>query len=157
MGERGYTGLEKVYPDRDTPVPARRPKKGGLSQEQPERLISKVWLTAESAINRIEKFRACQEFFRNRPARHGVIRGCRAGLVNLRCPFSYCATGLQASEACSWGTPADTSDKVISLTTEAEAVAAQANTPSPWGVTSKQARSPAQQKSRADITAAATR
>lgn len=85
-GDRGYTGLEKVYPDRETIVPAKRPKKGQLSDEQREmnRLISKVRITAENVINRIKKFRACKEFFRNRPARHGVIWGCVAGLVNLR-------------------------------------------------------------------------
>lgn len=85
-GDRGSTGLEKVYPERETIVPAKRPKKGKLSGEQRElnRLISKVRITAENVINRIKKFRACKEFFRNQPARHGVIWGCVAGLVNLR-------------------------------------------------------------------------
>jgi len=32
-GYRGYTGLEKVYPDRETIVPTKRPKKGELSEE----------------------------------------------------------------------------------------------------------------------------
>lgn len=85
-GDRGYTGMEKVYPARETVVPAKRPKKGELSAEERElnRLISKVRITVENAINRIKKFRACKEFFRNQPARHGVIWGCVAGLVNLR-------------------------------------------------------------------------
>ncbi|WP_264778887.1 transposase [Deinococcus aetherius] len=85
-GDRGYTGLEKVYPERETIVPAKRPKKGELSLEQRElnRLISKVRITAENVINRMKKFRACKEFFRNEPKRHGVIWGCVAGLVNLR-------------------------------------------------------------------------
>lgn len=85
-GDRGYTGMQKVYPERETIVPAKRPKKGELSQEQRElnRLISKVRITAENAINRQGKFRACREFFRNQPARHGIIWGCVAGLVNLR-------------------------------------------------------------------------
>lgn len=85
-GDRGYTGLEKLYPERETIVPTKRPKKGELSDEQRElnRLISKVRITAENAINRIKKFRACKEFFRNEPKRHGVIWGCVAGLVNLR-------------------------------------------------------------------------
>ena len=61
-------------------------KRGELSDEQRElnRLISKVRITAENAINRQGKFRACKEFFRNHPAHHGVIWGCVAGLVNLR-------------------------------------------------------------------------
>ncbi|MBZ9749334.1 transposase [Deinococcus sp. HMF7604] len=85
-GDRGYTGIEKVYPDQETIVPAKRPRKGALSQEQRElnRLISKVRITAANVINRIKKFRACKEFFRNQPSRHGVIWGCVAGLVNLR-------------------------------------------------------------------------
>lgn len=85
-GDRGYTGMEKVYPDRETVVPAKRPKKGELSQEQRElnRLISKVRITVENVINRIMKFRACKAFFRNQPSRHGLIWGCVAGLVNLR-------------------------------------------------------------------------
>ncbi|ABF43883.1 Transposase (plasmid) [Deinococcus geothermalis DSM 11300] len=75
-----------VYPERETIVPAKRPKNGQLSEEQRElnRLISKVRITAENVINRIKKFRACKEFFRNQPSRHGVIWGCVAGLVNLR-------------------------------------------------------------------------
>lgn len=85
-GDRGYTGLAKVYPDRETIVPTKRPKKGELSDDDRElnRLISKVRITVENAINRIKKFRACKEFFRNHPVRHGVIWGCVAGLVNLR-------------------------------------------------------------------------
>lgn len=85
-GDRGYTGIRKIYPERETIVPAKRPKKGELSDEQRElnRLISKVRITAENAISRIKKFRACREFFRNQPSRHGVIWGCVAGLVNLR-------------------------------------------------------------------------
>ena len=85
-GDRGYTGIGKVYPQWETMVPTKRPKKGELSDEQRElnRLISKVRITAENAINRQGKFRACKEFFRNHPAHHGVIWGCVAGLVNLR-------------------------------------------------------------------------
>ncbi|MBB6018768.1 hypothetical protein HNQ04_004049 [Deinococcus radiopugnans ATCC 19172] len=85
-GDRGYTGIRKIYPERETIGPAKRPKKGELSDEQRElnRLISKVRITAENAISRIKKFRACREFFRNQPSRHGVIWGCVAGLVNLR-------------------------------------------------------------------------
>ncbi|PTA66309.1 transposase family protein [Deinococcus arcticus] len=85
-GDRGYTGLEKVYPGREIIVPAKRPRKGQLSDEQRElnRLISKVRITAENGINRMKKFRACKAFFRNQTARHGVIWGCVAGLVNLR-------------------------------------------------------------------------
>ncbi|WP_264778068.1 transposase [Deinococcus aetherius] len=85
-GDRGYTGLEKVYPDWETIVPTKRPKNGELSEEQRElnRLISKVRITVENVMNRIKKFRACQAFFRNQPSRHGVIWGCVAGLVNLR-------------------------------------------------------------------------
>lgn len=85
-GDRGYTGMEKVYPERETIVPAKRPKKGALSEEQRElnRLISKVRITAENAVNRIKKFRACKEFFRNQTTQHGVMWGCVAGLVNLR-------------------------------------------------------------------------
>lgn len=85
-GNRGSTGLQKVHPDRETIVPTKRPKRGELSQEQRElnRLISRVRITAKNVINRSEKFRACKEFFRNQPARHGVIWGCVAGLVNLR-------------------------------------------------------------------------
>jgi len=85
-GDRGYTGLEKIYPDRETIVPTKRPRKGELSEEQRDlnRSISTVRITVENVINRIKKFRACKEFFRNRPERHGVIWGCVAGLVNLR-------------------------------------------------------------------------
>ena len=84
--DRGYTGIGKVYPEWETIVPAKRPKKGELSDEQRElnRLISKVRIAAENAISRIKKFRACREFFRNQPSRHGLIWGCVAGLVNLR-------------------------------------------------------------------------
>jgi len=35
-GDRGYTGLDKVYPDRETIVPAKRPKKGELSEARTE-------------------------------------------------------------------------------------------------------------------------
>lgn len=85
-GDRGYTGMEKVYPDWETIVPAKRPKNGELSKEQRElnRLISKVRISAENAIGRIKKFRVCKEFFRNQASRHGVMWGCVAGLVNLR-------------------------------------------------------------------------
>ncbi|GGL78771.1 hypothetical protein GCM10010840_15780 [Deinococcus aerolatus] len=85
-GDRGYTGIGKVYPEWETSVPAKRPKKGELSDEQRElnRLISKVRITAENTISRVKKFRACREFFRNKPSKHGVIWGCVAGLVNLR-------------------------------------------------------------------------
>jgi len=85
-GDRGYTGLEKVYPDRETIVPTKRPKKDKLSEEQRElnRSISTVRITVENVINRIKEFRACKEFFRNGPERHGVIWGCVTGLVDLR-------------------------------------------------------------------------
>lgn len=78
--------MEKIYPDRETIVPATRPKKGELSQEQRElnRLISKVRITAEKAINLRGKFRACEEFFRDRPSRHSLIWGCVSGLVQFR-------------------------------------------------------------------------
>lgn len=85
-GDRGYTGLDKIYPEHETIVPKKRPKGGDLTTEERElnRQISKVRIAAENAICRMKKFRSCKEFFRNRDKHHGLIWGCVAGLVNLR-------------------------------------------------------------------------
>lgn len=85
-GDRGYTGLDKIYPDYETIVPKKRPRNGELSDQERElnRQISKVRIAVENAICRIKKFRACKEFFRNKDQHHGLIWGCVAGLVNLR-------------------------------------------------------------------------
>ena len=85
-GDRGYTGLDKIYPEHQTIVPKKRPRGGKLTGEEKElnRQISKVRITVENAICRMKKFRACREFFRNRDEYHGLIWGCVAGLANLR-------------------------------------------------------------------------
>lgn len=85
-GDRGYAGLEKLYPWRAVIVPAKKPKGGCLSAEAREtnRWISKVRIGVENAVCRLKKFRVCREFFRNRTQQHGVLWGCVAGLVNLR-------------------------------------------------------------------------
>ena len=85
-GDRGYTGLDTLYPGRETVVPRKKPKKGVLSDEDKEmnRLIAKVRITVENVLCQIKKYRACGEFFRNPMKRHGVMWGCVAGLVNLR-------------------------------------------------------------------------
>ena len=85
-GDRGYNGLDALYPRREVVVPAKKPKGGKLTAEEREtnRLISKVRIVVENAVCRVKKFRACGEFFRNQTERHGVMWGCAAGLVNLR-------------------------------------------------------------------------
>nr|WP_275040576.1 transposase family protein [Deinococcus deserti] len=86
MGDRGYTGLEKLCPTLELIVPRMRPKGGALSEEDRElnHQISKVHITVENVVCKIKKFRICREFYRNDTGRHGMFWGCVAGLVNLR-------------------------------------------------------------------------
>lgn len=85
-GDRGYNGLESLYPHRETVVPIKKPKQGQLTRDEREtnRLISKVRIAVEKALCALKHFRACGDFFRNHTKRHGVIWGCVAGLVNMR-------------------------------------------------------------------------
>ena len=67
-------------------MPDKKPRKGVLTDEDREmnRLIAKVRIAVENVLCQVRKFRACGGFFRTPFARHGVMWGCVAGLVNLR-------------------------------------------------------------------------
>lgn len=86
FGDKAYEGMGKVYARHSFITPAKRPKGGVLSEEEREtnRLISKVRIIVENAINRVRKYRVTREFYRGRDERHGLIWGVVGGLVNLR-------------------------------------------------------------------------
>lgn len=86
FGDKGYEGMHKVYVRHSFVTPQKRPKGGRLTVEEREtnRLISKVRLIAENAINRLRKFRVTREFYRGQDRKHGLYWGVVGGLVNLR-------------------------------------------------------------------------
>lgn len=86
FGDKGYEGMGKVYARHAFITPQKKPKGGVLTSEEREtnRLISKVRIEVENAINRVRKFRVTREFYRGRDERHGLYWSVVGGLVNLR-------------------------------------------------------------------------
>ena len=86
IGDKGYVGMDKVYPEYEVITPKMKPKGGQLSEEERElnRLVAKARIEVENAICRVKKYRACGDFYRGPVAQHGVMWGVVSGLVNLR-------------------------------------------------------------------------
>ena len=84
--DKGYVGMEEVYPEFEVVVPIKKPKGGVLSDDEREfnRQVSKVRITVENTLCRLKKFRVLKDFFRNPDSSHGQLAGVVSGLVNLR-------------------------------------------------------------------------
>lgn len=85
-GDKGYVGMEKVYPWLEVVTPTKRLKGKDLTEEARDfnKQVAKVRICVENAICRVRKYRACGEFYRGRTDKHGLRWGVACGLVNLR-------------------------------------------------------------------------
>ena len=84
LGDAGYQGMDKIYPNSQTPVKKTKTKPLTKADKEYNMTLSKKRVRIENVNRRCKIFRITKETYRGKHKNYGKIWNIVAGLVNLR-------------------------------------------------------------------------